>query len=73
MVVKVRKYLFNQLVALDQSVNTLFGGAPDETISSRAGKAMNAGKKWGCVLCKFLDFFDKDHCLKNIENDEGDK
>jgi len=67
------KYFWNLLVSLDQFVNTLFGGYPDETISSRAAKAKRKKKKWGCILCKFLDIFDKNHCEKNIELDEGEK
>lgn len=53
----------------DQSYNAVFGGNDDETISSRAGRAMIRGEKWGCVLCKFLDIFEKDHCIKSIEQD----
>lgn len=59
------------LVAFDQLVNAVLNGYPDETISSRAAKAARRGSKWGCILCKFLDWFDKDHCEKTIELDEG--
>ena len=58
-------------VAHDQLWNVPWGGSEDETISSRAAKAMRRGDRWGCVLCKLLDRIDPDHCLKNIENDEG--
>lgn len=54
-------------IAHDQLANTAFGGDEDETISSRAGKAARAGKRWGCVLCKLLDKFDPGHCEKSIE------
>lgn len=64
-------YLWKVLVALDQLVNTVLGGEPDETISSRAGKAKLRGKRWGCLLCNFLDWFDGGHCEKAIEPDEG--
>lgn len=66
-------YIMRVLVSIDQLVNTIFGGFPDESISSRAAKAQLKGKKWGCVLCKILDKIDKDHCIKNIELDEGNK
>ena len=69
----MKDYIWNLLVSVDQFVNTVFAGNPDESISSRAAKAERAGKKWGCVLCKLLDKIDKDHCAKNIELDEGDK
>lgn len=58
-------------VSFDQLANTTFGGHEDETISSRAGKARLKGKRWGCVLCKWLDWFDPDHCASNIEPDRG--
>lgn len=50
------KYVWNLLVALDQFANTALGGDPRETISSRAAKAMKAGKAWGCILCRLLSF-----------------
>lgn len=52
-------------VAYDQLANTTFGGNCNETISSRAWRARNEGKRWGCVLCKLLDRLDKDHCNKS--------
>lgn len=58
-------------VSFDQLANTAFGGHEDETISSRAGKARLKGRRWGCVLCKWLDWFDPDHCATNIEPDRG--
>jgi hypothetical protein len=64
-------YLWNLLVSLDQFINTFLLGDPDETISSRAAKAQLKGKRWGCTLCRLLDFVQKDHCLKSIEADEG--
>ena len=48
-------------------------GDPDETISSRAAKAQLKGKRWGCVLCNFLNKLDKNHCEKSIERDRGEK
>ncbi len=59
------------LIGVDQLGNALLRGDPDETISSRAAKAQLKGKTWGCVLCKFLDKIDPDHCQKSIEKDEG--
>lgn len=67
------KYLLNLLILLDETGNTLTGGDPGETISSRAGKAMLEGKRWGCVLCRFLNLFQKDHCLKSINPDDGSR
>lgn len=58
-------------VSFDQLANTALGGHEDETISSRAGKARLNGQRWGCVLCKWLDRFDPDHCASSIEPDRG--
>ena len=60
-------------VAIDQLFNALFNGDEDETISSRAAKARLKGKRWGCVLCRFLDWLDQNHCTNSIEPDEGEK
>ena len=60
-------------VSYDQLANTAFGGDEDETISSRAAKARMRGKRWGCVLCRFLDWLDPNHCTNSIEPDEGEK
>lgn len=68
------QYLRHILVALDQLANTLMAGDPDETISSRMGKYVQRGRGFvPCLLCKLLDlmFREKDHCVKNIEIDEG--
>jgi hypothetical protein len=67
----LRRYAWNVLVWLDQGVNTLAGGDPDETVSSRAAKAAARGQRWGCVLCRWLDKLDPGHCADNIELDEG--
>lgn len=69
----MKRYFWNILIAVDQFGNALFAGDPDETISSRAGKAMREGKRWGCILCRALNWFERDHCAKSIEPDEGDR
>lgn len=66
----LRKYLLNLLISLDQLANTILGGDPDETISSRAGKRQRKGKLayW---LCRALHWIDPNHCRDAIEEDEG--
>lgn len=54
-------------LAYDQLGNTAFNGHEDELISSRAGRALQRGRKWACYLCKMLDWFDTNHCVKSIE------
>lgn len=71
---KLGRYVWNFLIALDQFINTIFGGDPDETISSRIGK-ITARRPDDCrfcvFLCKMLNKIDPDHCNKVIENDRG--
>jgi len=72
----MNRYFFNLLIAIDQLLNALMGGDPDETISSRMGKYVQRGRGFiPCVLCKLLDavFREKDHCKNSIETDEGEK
>jgi hypothetical protein len=68
----MKKYIKNFFIAIDQFFNTLFGGDPDETISSRMGKHL---AKKDCPLCNslcwLLNLIQKDHCIKSIEKDEG--
>ena len=67
------KYIKNILIGVDQLANAVIGGDPDETISSRAGKEVRSGKGWGWkFLCLVLNKFDKNHCQKSIEEDEGE-
>lgn len=61
----------NWVMLADRALNVACGGSSDETMSSRAGKGMKEGKRWACVLCRFLDLFQKDHCLKSIDSDDG--
>ena len=68
---KVGKYFWNLLIAIDQLVNTIFGGDPDETISSRTGKLRHK-RMWARCLTDFLNIFEKNHTAKSIEEDEGD-
>lgn len=68
----LKAYLWNLLVAVDQLLNTLAFGDPDETLSSRMGKAVQENR---CVLCRricwLIGKIDPDHCVKTIEPDEG--
>lgn len=68
----MKMYFWNVLISIDQFINTLLGGFPDETMSSRMGKHL---AKRDCILCNFicrmLNLFQKDHCQKSLEKDEG--
>lgn len=63
-------YLFNLFIAFDQLLNTIFGGDPDETISSRLGKS---GGYLGRAMCWLMDKIDKGHCARVREDDEGSR
>lgn len=65
----VKKYLFNNLIAIDQAFNALFGGDPDETLSSRFGKRSKSN-----LVRIFIDklfFWQPNHTAKAVEPDEG--
>lgn len=53
-------------IAKDQAFNAAVGGSEDETLSSRAARAEQRGDKWGCILCRFLSYIDRDHCKKSL-------
>jgi hypothetical protein len=68
----LRKYIWNILIAIDQLINVLIGGDPDETISSRMGKLIMKRKCLLCkLICKLLDKLDSNHCEESIEHDRG--
>jgi hypothetical protein len=70
MACKLCKYILNILIAIDESVNTITGGDPQETISSRAGK-LQTRVWWAKYLCKFLNLLDKNHCQNSEEPTVG--
>lgn len=49
-------------IGFDQLFNAAANGNEDETVSSRAARARTEGRRWGCVLCRFLDQVDPGHC-----------
>ena len=74
----VWSYYFNLLLALDQFVNALLFGDPDETLSGRLGRAQLAKKKLFFVkpFRKFVDWLfialigQRNHCIESIEHEE---
>ena len=67
---RVKKYFWNILVSLDQLGNTLLGGDPDETLSSRAYKL----DKYNNITTprKIIDkILGSKHCEQYVEQDEG--
>lgn len=72
----MKRYLRNLLISFDQHANCWLGGNPDETISSRVGKAACQDKRWALICAALIDwlflrlFGERDHCLMSIEWDE---
>ena len=67
------EYLRRVALGLDLFASTISGGEPGDTISLRAAVARNENKRWGCVLCKFLNIFQADHCGKTILADDAQR
>jgi len=69
----LKTYLVNWAILLDLACNTLIGGTPRETMSSRMGKAIAEDR---CVFCGWvcwaLDKIDPDHCAKSIDHYRGE-
>ena len=72
------RWLLNNIISLDQLLNSLCFGDPDETISSRIGRIK---RKWGGKIPPFrpvtravdyvLEKFDRNHSIDAIEEGEG--
>lgn len=61
---------FQVLVAVDQLINTFFGGMADETMSSRAHRLkIERGRKWASLIINGLFFWQKDHCKEAYESE----
>ena len=61
------------LIAIDQLVNALLAGWPDETLSSRAFRwEQNGVRKWPRRFIDRLFFWEKEHCYQSyISEREG--
>ena len=73
---KFQQWGKNCWIGKDNLMSAQTGGDPDETISSRLGKAKLKGSGW-TVIANRVDlvakefFNDVDHCNSSIEADEG--
>lgn len=60
-------YILKILIAIDQLLNAILLGSPDETLSARAWRTEQKDKLFGKFfrpLIDFILFFDKNHCYK---------
>jgi hypothetical protein len=56
----------NIAVGYDCAYNGLFGGAEQQTISTRTGNALIEGRRWALLVAPVIDFlFGAGHCLAN--------
>lgn len=66
-------YLANNAIAVDQLLNTLLGGAPDETLSSRAHRMREKKQRfWGWTanaidVVFYILASEIQHCRKSYE------
>ena len=66
----VRHYAMQVLIALDQLFNTLLGGWPDETLSSRCWRWSRDGvRDWPRRIIDALPFWKAGHCLRAYEGE----
>ena len=60
-------------IALDQLINTIFGGWADETISSRAHRMQGKSRKWArwrkVIDCLF--FWQENHCESAYQSEKN--
>lgn len=69
---RLKEYFWNILVALDQLLNTMFSGYPDETFSARIHRKAEAGQWFWRVLRRVVDrvfFWQEGHCRASYENE----
>lgn len=67
----LKKYAHNVLIAIDQFGNSVFGGDPDETLSSRMGKSAARGGRWWGWIHDALEYFWPGHCKDAIDKTKG--
>ncbi len=63
--------MLNLLIALDQLVNVLLAGWPDETLSSRAYRMDGRKRRWTMArrMIDGLFFWQPDHCRHAFESE----
>ena len=70
----IRNYVKNVAIAVDQLINTLACGWPDETISSRSYRwSVHGIRSWPRVLIDTVAnvFGDKNHCFESYRSERN--
>jgi hypothetical protein len=67
------KYLKNILIGLDQTLNSVIGGQPDETISAKCWRMRGKSKGWAAAryMVDKLFWFDDNHCRESYETEKN--
>lgn len=68
----MKPWLLNLLIAVDQLLNALFRGAPDETLSARAHRMRVKGQPywgWTAGAINLVFFWEPDHCKTSWESE----
>lgn len=58
---------WNVAKMIDETCNVDANGRVNQTISARAAIAKNAGRRWGCILCRLLDWIQTNHCTDALK------
>ena len=71
----MKQYLLNVAIAVDQTLNALRGGSPDETLSAAAWRTEQKGRWLGRVFRPLVNLvfalFERDHCRKSFESERN--
>ena len=66
------QYVYNLGSAFDRVINTVLGGDPRQTLSSRMGRDISLGRCRACGwICKVLDVIQIHHCAKAWAADQA--
>lgn len=68
----MKQYIFNLLIGMDQALNVILAGEPDETLSARAYRADMDNKIFGRLFRPLIDllfWFEPCHCLSAYKSE----
>ena len=73
----IKKYLYNIIIWLDQGLNTVLGGCPDETVSSRIGRiklseggVISWAHPFEKIVDPVLEWIEPGHSVNAIEHNK---
>lgn len=68
----MNSYLLNIGIAIDQFINAIFAGEPDEMLSARAWR-IRLTNQWLWRVIDVIFFFDKNHCQECFDIERNRK